>query len=958
MNRERNRKLEALFDAAIDLSSIERVAFLDRECDDDMALRRELEALLSSAPPMAGRNQATVAMRTPRDEVDTLVTPVPDTPTAHRNGVPEITLGSTIYQYELIRKLGSGGMGTVYLARDTKLGRRVAIKFLQHADRSLSERFMLEAQATARCSHENIVVIYDVKELRGVPFMVLEYLKGETLDQILGDDKLPPSRAVQLMMPVVRALVCAHQHKIVHRDLKPANIVMTEAGTIKVLDFGVAKVLHGMYASAEELANTAIAMGTGMYNLPDITHHGALVGTLPYMSPEQWGADTVDQRSDLWAVGLLLYRMVVGRHPLAPLGGKQLMVTRVLDQPMPSAHNTGVDMPLQLADIIDSCLKKRKAERMSSAEKLLAALEPLLPGQRPVELSASENPYTGLTAFQETDANRFFGRTREISTVVARLHGAPLLGIVGPSGVGKSSFVRAGVIPALKQSGESWETMVIRPGRHPMAALANIVVPLLSTNNTNLTAQVAEHQTALQHLYQEPGYLGTLLRNRARTHSRKILLFVDQFEELFTLIRDADERMAFTACLAGMADDPLSPLRLMLSIRSDFLDRVAEDQHFMSELSQNLVFLAPPDRVGLRDAIVRPAEMVRYRFETPAMVEDMLDTLQVTPGSLPLLQFAASKLWDARDRERRLLTEQSYRRLGGVSGALATHADAVLGALPPRAQAMAKIIFLQLVTPERTRGIASVSEPCELTEAPDEAERVIHQLVDARLLVVQRSRGSNGATVEIIHESLIHTWPTLAHWLDENQEDAEFLKQLRTATKQWEARGHSPDLLWRGETLEEARTWRRRYRGVLPPLQEQFLNASFRLAARAVRIKRVVVFGIIALLSLLVVAAGIALVKIRDAEHHAHAQAKEAHAAKKLAQDQAAKAIAAGEKVREQLDTIRKTQARAASSEARADQSEENLARKNQELQAALARAEAATKRANDLLEKERAQSN
>jgi serine/threonine protein kinase len=914
MNRERNRRLEVLFEAAMDLSSTERAAYLDHECAGDIPLRKELDALLAAAPPVANRQQATVALRIQRDEGGaTEATPARDEHTGHTRSSSFAT-GTMVYQYELIRELGSGGMGNVYLARDTRLGRRVAIKFLQHPDRSFSERFLLEAQATARCSHENIVIIHDVKEFRSVPFMVLEYLQGETLSEHIGENKLPPSRAVQLMVPVVRALVCAHQHKIVHRDLKPANIFMTDTGTIKVLDFGVAKVLHSMYSSVDALASTASV--TGMHRPTEVTHHGTLVGTLPYMSPEQWGADEVDHRSDLWAVGILLYRMIVGRHPLAPLGGKQLMVTAVLEQPMPSALNAGVDMPLELADIIDSCLKKRKAERMPAAQKLLAMLEPLLPGRRPVELQAGENPYTGLTAFQESDANRFFGRTREVNTVVAKLHGAPLIGIAGPSGVGKSSFVRAGVIPALKQSGEAWEAMVIRPGRHPMAALANIVVPMLATGSTNLSAQVAEHQSALQRLYQEPGYLGTLLRTRARTQGRKILLFVDQFEELFTLMRDTDERLAFTACLSGMADDPLSPLRLMLSIRSDFLDRVAEDQRFMTELSQHLVFLAPPDRVGLRDAIVRPAEMVRYRFETPAMLEHMLDTLQATPGCLPLLQFAASKLWEARDRDRRLLTEQSYRRLGGVVGALATHADSVLAALPPRAQGLAKAIFLQLVTAERTRGIASVGELCELTEDPEEAERVIHQLVDARLLVVQTNRGNTGATVEIVHESLIHTWPTLTHWLDENQEDAVFLEQLRTAARQWEARGHSVDLLWRGETLEEARNWRRRYRGMVPSLQEQFLNASFALAARATRIKRAAVVGTMAFLSLLVVAAAVALVAIRKAEREASEQAVAARAAEKLAQENEAIAIAAQKEIRNQLDKIRKAEAERQAAEA------------------------------------------
>jgi eukaryotic-like serine/threonine-protein kinase len=973
VNRDRNRKLEALFEAAVELPAPERAAFLDRACGHDHALRRELDALLVAAPTFASRDRSTAMLRGQRDHDDTEVTPGADA--CGPRDSAGLAPGTAIEQYELIRRLGSGGMGDVFLARDTRLARRVAVKFLQHPNRALAERFLLEAQATARCTHENIVVIHDVREHGRVPFMVLEYLRGQTLGELIGDGKLPPVRAVQLMAPVVRALVCAHQHKIVHRDLKPANIFMTDTGTIKVLDFGVAKIVPGTHGPVNVLASTAGVSATSLDVPSEITHDGVLVGTVPYMSPEQWGADTVDARTDLWAVGIMLYRMVVGRHPLAPLDGRHLMVTAVLEQPMPSAHNAGADMPPELADIIDACLKKRKAERMPSATKLLAALEPLLPGQRPAELHAGDNPYAGLNAFQEADAGRFFGRTREVGTVVARLHGTPLIGIVGPSGVGKSSFVRAGIIPALKQSGEPWEAMVIRPGRHPMAALANVVVPMLSTGNNDVTAQVAEHQIALQRLYQEPGYLGTILRSRARTHARKILLFVDQFEELFTLNREADERRAFTACLTGMADDPLSPLRLMLSIRSDFLDRMAEDQRFMSDLAPGLFFLAPPDRVGLRDAIVRPLDMVRHRFEAPAMVEHMLDTLQATPGCLPLLQFAASKLWDARDRDRRILTEHSYRQLGGVAGALATHADAVLAALPPRAQALARTLILQLVTPERTRAIASVTELCALTEVPDEAERVIHQLVDARLLVIQRSSRAGGATVEIVHESLIHSWPTLAHWLDENQEDAAFLEQLRTAAKQWEARGYSPDLLWRGDTLAEARSWRRRYRGVLPTLHDNFLNASFALAARAARVKRTMVAGTIAFLSLLVVAAAVALVTIREAEQtaraaekHASEQAVAAQEAEKRASDQAVVAreaekraneqaiaarkaerlaLAANEKIREQLEIIQQKESARWKAETKAKKAESSA-------HAAHSRAEDATEAAEKAQEEKK----
>ena len=968
MNRD--RKLIELFDAAVDHTPAARAAFVKRACGADNTLARDLEAMLAAdAGPtkaMFGQRRAaaatvpTVALApAPAADDDTVSGSAPDAELAGTDTRPErlsVTSGMRIDRYELIRELGRGGMGAVYLARDTQLGRRVAVKFLQSDDPRLTERFIVEAQATARCSHENIVVIHDVKDLGGNPFMVLEHLRGQPLSELVGTDRISPSRAVQLVVPVVRALACAHQHKIVHRDLKPANIFMTDAGTIKVLDFGIAKFVRGHNRQEPSEALATLATATDIPpSAAELTRHGMLVGTLPYMSPEQWGADTVDHRTDLWAIGILLYRMVVGRHPLAPLGGEQLMVTAVVEQPMPSAHNAGVDMPLALADIIDHCLEKRKQKRMPSAKQLLDALEPLLPGGHPTELRTGESPYTGLTAFQEADASRFFGRTREIASAVARLHSVPLLGVVGPSGVGKSSFVRAGVIPALKQSGEHWEAMVIRPGRHPMAALANIVAPMVTSQAADISQHLADHQAALQRLYQEPGYLGTVLRNRARTHGRKLVLFIDQFEELFTLIRDAEERLAFTACLAGMADDATSPLRLLLSIRSDFLDRVAEDRHFMSELSQHLLFLPPPDRTGLREAIVRPAEMIRYRFETPAMVEHMLDTLQTTPGCLPLLQFAATKLWEARDRERHMLTEQSYRRLGGVVGALATHADAVLASLSPQAQALARTIFLQLVTPERTRAIPSVAELCELTDTPQDVERVIYQLVDARLLVVQRSNRAGGATVEIVHEALIHSWPTLTHWLDENQDDAVFLEQLRTAAKQWDARGRAVDLLWRGETMQEAQSWHRRFRGTLPPLQEQFLRAVFALATRTRRIKRAAVVGTIGFLSLLVAAAAVALLWIRDAEQEATRQAEVARAAELLANERAAE-------VQRQLDVIqkkdsvieRKETARVAAvekverSEVQVKQSKRDLARKNRELEKALATTAQALKEAKE----------
>jgi eukaryotic-like serine/threonine-protein kinase len=859
--------------------------------------------------------------------------------------------GTRIHHYELIRQLGRGGMGSVFLARDTRLGRKVAIKFLHTDNPELTQRFILEARTTARCSHENIVVIYEVGEFRGGPYMVLEYLQGTTLSDLLPKGRrMPAARAVELMAPVVRALACAHEQNIVHRDLKPANILISESGTIKVLDFGIAKVLQ-----SEDQTREAISDGRAHSVAPprqplhpvdsnvdtaELTRQGAFMGTLPFMAPEQWRPDTpIDHRADIWAVGILLFRMLAGKHPLDPLVGEQLYVTGLLDEPMPRLGDAVPELPPALCEAVDRCLKKRKEERFADALSLLRALEPHLPGRftQQLDLSGSESPYAGLSSFQETDAHRFFGRTREIAAFVHRLADRPLLGVVGTSGSGKSSFVRAGVVPALKGSGEAWESLVVRPGRSPLAALCALVAPLINTSasvqdDLEQQAQIAERLRA------EPGYVGQVLRSRARREKRRVLLFVDQFEELYTLVHDPKERLAFTACLAGIADDATAPTRVVLSIRSDFLDRASEDRAFMAELSLGLFFLHAPDRAGLRDALVQPAEMVGYRFEAQELVEHMLDHLETTPGALPLLQFAASRLWDTRDPSHRLLTRHSYETLGGIAGALASHADAVISELSSAHRTLARAVLLRLVTPERTRAIVSVSELLELARDPSDVQQLIDHLVSARLLVVQTD-GAAGGTAELVHESLIHSWPALRRWLEESQEDASFLEQLRNAARQWNAKGRDPGLLWRGEVVEEARRFARRFRGELPSAQRAFLQEVFAQQLRAARRRRALTVGGGVVVAALLAAAAVALVVIRTAQQDAELQAAAAREAAGIALEAEAEA-------RKRLEEVRAKEAERQAASQRAEEASFALQEKNSELLRALHRAEQARQNA------------
>jgi len=381
----------------------------------------------------------------------------------------------------------------------------------------------------------------------------------------------------------------------------------------------------------------------------------------------------------------------------------------------------------------------------------------------------------------------------------------------------------------------------------------------------------------------------------------------------------------------------------VLSIRSDFLDRVAEDQAFVAELTQGLFFLGPPNRGSLRDAIVQPAHLAGYRFELDATVEDMLDHLETTPGALPLLQFAASKLWENRDHARRLLTHQSYAAMGGVTGALASHADHVVQEIGMHKQALLRAILLRLVTPERTRAIVPMDELRELSREVGEVQNLVDHMVDARLLVVQNLEGGKGSTVEIVHESLIANWPTLRRWLDETQEDSALVDQLRVAARQWHAKGRSPDLLWRGDTAAEAMKFRRRYKGPLSETERAFLDEVIRYENALQRRRRAAVVGGFVGLGVIVIAAMIALVVIQKKGEEAKHQAHLAEDAKRVAQQNEVEAKsaleAAQQKERErQQAEMAKQQVEAAKEvvDTKLGTAEEDLKQKNAELQIAL----------------------
>ena len=304
-----------------------------------------------------------------------------------------LTVGSRLGPYEIVAAIGAGGMGEVYRARDTRLGRDVAVKVLpsdlaHDADRLA--RFEREAQAVAALNHPNIVALHDVGTHDGSPFVVTELLEGETLRQLLLKGNLPPHNAVEFGIEIAHGLAAAHAKGIVHRDLKPANVFVTSDGVVKLLDFGLAKLVEPETAVTPDGTTVAKELST---------ERGVVMGTMGYTSPEQLRSEAADARSDIFAFGCVLYEMLSGRSPfLRPTGAET--ITAIMSEDPPPLSVTGRGIAPALREIVNRCLEKRPDDRFSTAHDLALAL-------RVISGSANLPPVQPALAFRRR--RRFMG---------------------------------------------------------------------------------------------------------------------------------------------------------------------------------------------------------------------------------------------------------------------------------------------------------------------------------------------------------------------------------------------------------------------------------------------------------------------------------------------------------------------------------------------------------------------
>jgi serine/threonine-protein kinase len=316
-------------------------------------------------------------------------------------------VGRTLGRYVLLEEVGEGGMGVVYKARDTQLGRVAALKIMRHdrlADPDRMRRFVREAQTASSLNHPNILTVYEIGNDAGLDYIATEYLAGRTLSELLSSGALPRDRALRLAVQVADALASAHAAHIVHRDLKPSNIMVLEGDRVKVVDFGLAKLTEEP-ATADETVEA-------------VTARGVVVGTAPYMSPEQASARPVDARSDVFSFGTILYEMLAGRRPFAGDSGMIVMAAVLRDSPSPIPG-----LAADVGAVIDRCLRKDPGERFQSAAELKAAIEaclaPAVDGARP---SIAVLPFMNMSG-ERSDDYLCEGLAEEIINVLTRLPG-------------------------------------------------------------------------------------------------------------------------------------------------------------------------------------------------------------------------------------------------------------------------------------------------------------------------------------------------------------------------------------------------------------------------------------------------------------------------------------------------------------------------------------------------------
>ncbi len=477
-----------------------------------------------------------------------------------------------------------------------------------------------------------------------------------------------------------------------------------------------------------------------------------------------------------------------------------------------------------------------------------------------VQVGGETRPFRGLASFERKHAALFFGREVESQDLANRVRESPVVTVTGASGAGKTSLLQAGVLPNLAE----FEAMTVRPGAEPLEAL--------SYRLTEALRSWPDIDQAVAKLRERPETLGESLlawvawkRRETGSDEQRGLLIIDQAEEVFTLCADVEARHAFAAALASMACSRDYPLRVILSIRGDFMARLAELKPLQGLYNRDVEVVTKPDAGALERALTAPAELFGFHFEDETLLRTMISAVADAPAALALLEFCADRMWEARDRAFSRLTWDSYRAMNGVAGAIADHAERELTGLSAPQQDCARRLLVQLVTEEKTRRVVAREELLASATDRSEVEAVLDRLVRARLLVAREAADAS-TQLELIHEALLTHWPRFRRWLEEDLEGVIIHTRLGAAAQRWEREKRASGFLLReGKELVEAETLERDRPAALTESERALLVSSRTAVARRRWTRRAAVAALI----VLTVAAAGGMVRARQQEHRA-----------------------------------------------------------------------------------------
>ena len=700
-------------------------------------------------------------------------------------------------RYEIVVKLGRGGMGEVYLAWDTRLDRQVAVKVLSSPSKEMVTSFEKEAQILAGLEHDHIVRVYDYGFTEGTPYLVMEYLRGGTLATRLAEGRPTLIEAVRIALDVLKGLAEAHRRGIAHQDLKPGNVFVDESGRFKVADFGLA--YRFVPASSQNSA----------HSLPEpVSPSAPLGGTPAYMSPEQWQGTPSGSSGDLYSLGVVLHEMLTGQK-LFSIDPRNLRGSRTASEALPAPSAVNPCVPAALDKIVLQTLANDPFKR-PEATVLMGMLQSWIDEAHRARwkdgsLGLPLHPYKFLAHYEATDRSVFFGRDAEIDELVELVENSSvrLALLFGPCGIGKSSLLRAGLAPALTP--DRHEPFVLISGPDPARCLRETILARARHHGVGLAA---DPKFSSDDLVGDPRAVVELLVLTAKATGSAPVLIVDQLEELFTQnLRGSDRVADLFGLTQQLVETQAVPVKLIFSFRTEFRGSFFPlEERLGSHLCS--IQIREIRESGLLEVIEGPSRFAAYGFQfqdgfAPFLAQEMSRaTLEARDAILPVAQIVLRKLFDRMKAcGASVIGRDLYdKALGGVRQALRRYVEERLADGKYEARgAIARQMLKALTVKEGGERFSRPRDEEELLDFPDRgaARRTLERLMIDHLVV--REEGEKGIRrVRLASEVIC---PLVDLWAIEDSDVDRAARILARHFRQWTEGGRRRDDLLTGSGL-------------------------------------------------------------------------------------------------------------------------------------------------------------